>query len=265
MFIKRDDLIHPFISGNKWRKLKYTLAAARKAGKYHLVSFGGPYSNHLHALAYAAKVFGFKSTGIVRGETVSNSMLEMNRNWGMNLVFANRTAYRDRQTLFEQHAGHDPEAFFVDEGGAGETGMLGCEEIIYELEESYDHIFCAVGTGTTLRGLVSGIAKAGKIIRAEGICVLKGAEKMDEDWKRETSDYRLHHRFHEGGYAKHSPQLLAFMKSFYEASGIELDHVYTGKMMKAICTLAAEDYFKPGASVLCLHTGGLFGLSGLTK
>ena len=157
VFIKRDDLIHPFISGNKWRKLKYLLRQAQTENKSRLVTFGGAYSNHLLATAAAAAKFGFKSTGIVRGEPVNNDTLFLCRLHGMDLLFTSRETYRDKPALFKKYFGDDPEAFFIDEGGASAEGAKGCSELIDELTETYDHIFCACGTGTTAAGIINGI------------------------------------------------------------------------------------------------------------
>src|SRR5476651_1892869 len=157
VFIKRDDLIHPIVSGNKWRKLKYLLKKAQLTNKTHLVTFGGAYSNHLLATAAAAAKFGFTSTGFVRGEQVDNDTLFLCRLHGMNLLFTDRESYRDKPALFQKYFGDDPDAFFIDEGGASAEGAKGCSELIDELPEAYDHIFCACGTGTTAAGIVNGI------------------------------------------------------------------------------------------------------------
>src|SRR3978361_173092 len=141
VFIKRDDLIHPFISGNKWRKLKYILKQAAAQNKTHLVTFGGAFSNHLLATAAAAAKFGFKATGIVRGEEVNNDTLFLCRLHGMNLLFTDRESYRDKSALFNKYFAGDADAFFIDEGGASAEGAKGCSELLHELTQSYDHIF----------------------------------------------------------------------------------------------------------------------------
>src|ERR1700742_163999 len=146
LFIKRDDLIHPIISGNKWRKLKYLLKQAQAESKTRLVTFGGAYSNHLLATAAAAAKFGFKSTGIVRGEEVNNDTLFLCRLHGMDLLFTDRESYRNKPALFKLHFANDTDAFFIDEGGASSLAAKGCSELIDELLEPYDHIFCACGT-----------------------------------------------------------------------------------------------------------------------
>jgi 1-aminocyclopropane-1-carboxylate deaminase len=267
VFLKRDDLIHPFISGNKWRKLKYTLQNAVHTNKTHLVSFGGAYSNHLNALACAAATFGFKATAFVRGEAISNQMLALNKLWGMELIFVDRTAYKNKIELFEKHFSKDEKAYFIDEGGAGPFGAKGCEEIVTELTETYDKIFCAVGTATTLQGVAQAIKNRGLPIKAEGICVLKGGEGIDANMKENGLEdyYKIHYQFHEGGYAKTNPELFDFIKLFAGKTGILLDQVYTAKMMKAVFTLAELDYFEPNSKILCVHTGGLLGLLGVLK
>ncbi len=268
VYIKRDDLIHPFISGNKWRKLKYTLADAQQKNKNHLVSFGGAYSNHLNALACAGAMFGFKTTAFIRGdEGVSNQMLALNKLWGMEFIYTDRTSYKDKEILFENYFGQNEQAYFVNEGGAGILGAKGCEEIVTELTENYDKIFCAVGTATTLLGITQAIKNKQLTTKAEGICVLKGAENIDEELqKNQLQDYyKIHHQFHEGGYAKSHPKVMDFITMFASQTGILLDQVYTAKMMMAVFTLAQQDYFEPNSKILCVHTGGLLGLLGVLK
>ncbi|RYZ98582.1 MAG: pyridoxal-phosphate dependent enzyme, partial [Sphingobacteriaceae bacterium] len=157
VFIKRDDLIHPLISGNKWRKLKYILKQAQSENKTHLITFGGAYSNHLLATAAAAAKFGFRSTGFVRGEEVDNDTLFLCRLHGMELRFTDRESYRDKAALFNKFYGDDEQAFFVDEGGASAEAAKGCSELVDELTDTYDHLICACGTGTTAAGIINGI------------------------------------------------------------------------------------------------------------
>lgn len=267
VYIKRDDQIHPYISGNKWRKLKFTLNDAVQKNKTHLVSFGGAYSNHLNALACAGALFGFKTTAFIRGEAVSNQMLALNKLWGMELIFVDRTAYKNKIELFDKHFSNDDKAYFIDEGGAGKFGAKGCEEIVTELTETYQKIFCAVGTATTLQGIAQAIKNNGLPTKAEGICVLKGADEIDVHLKENNlvDYYKIHHQFHEGGYAKINPELFDFIKYFASKTGILLDQVYTAKMMKAVFTLTEQDYFEPNSKILCIHTGGILGLLGVLK
>jgi len=266
VFIKRDDLIHPIISGNKWRKLKYILEKAHLEQKKHLVTFGGAYSNHLLATAAAAARFGFRSTGIVRGEQLGNDTLFICRLHGMKLIFTDRENYRDKPGLFEKYFGQDDEAFFIDEGGASAEGAKGCSELIGELTDNYDHIFCACGTGTTAAGIINGINKKALKTRFHGIPVLKNGGFLKdeiENFLLQPSDFDLHTEYHFGGYAKTNDELIGFVKQFVASTGILIDPVYTAKMMFALYDLAAKDYFKRGEKILAIHTGGIWGLLGM--
>ncbi|UKJ06518.1 1-aminocyclopropane-1-carboxylate deaminase/D-cysteine desulfhydrase [Solitalea lacus] len=267
VFIKRDDLIHPFISGNKWRKLKYVLADARSLDKTHLVSFGGAYSNHLLALACAGAMFNFKTTGIVRGDEprILNHQLFLCKQFGMELQFVSREKYRQKEDLYNDRFGNDAQTYFIDEGGAGSLALPGCAEILNELHENYDHIFLACGTGTTLAGIALGAAQQHLTTRIEGVAVLKGADFLYTDIQQligSEATYTLHLDYHQGGYAKTNPGYLNWLYSFNK-KGLLLDHVYTGKMMYAVFDLIQKDYFKPGSKILTIHTGGLIGLLGL--
>src|SRR3546814_633480 len=185
LFVKRDDMIHPFISGNKWRKLRYLMEESQRQGKTHMVSFGGAFSNHLLALATAGARFGFRTTGFIRGEeTVPlNDTLFLCRQFGMQLLYIRRQDYRERkQELFQEYFGHDPFAFYIDEGGRSPLGAKGCSELLDELSRPYDHIIVPCGTGTTLAGIAGGLADRnmnGTI--AEGIAVLKNAAFLEKD------------------------------------------------------------------------------------
>ena len=266
VFIKRDDLIHPLISGNKWRKLKYILQKASAENKKHLVTFGGAYSNHLLATAAAAAKFGFKSTGIVRGEEVENDTLFLCRLHGMKLLFADRESYRDKPALFIKYFGDDTEAFFIDEGGSSVEGAKGCAELVDELTETYDHIFCACGTGTTAAGIMNGLQAHQLPTKFNAIPVFKNGEFMRSEidqYLTKPSDYQLHTDYHFGGYAKTTHDLIDFIKTFVADTGILIEPVYTGKMLYAIYDLAAKGYFKRGSKILAVHTGGLIGLLGM--
>jgi len=266
VFIKRDDLIHPIISGNKWRKLKYLLKQAQAENKSHLVTFGGAYSNHLLATAAAAAKFGFKSTGIVRGEAVNNDTLFLCRLHGMNLLFTDRESYRDKPALFSKHFAEDEQAFFIDEGGASAEGAKGCSELIDELTETYDHIFCACGTGTTAAGIINGIEKRQLSIQFHAVPVFKNGDFIKDEISRFLTipeNYHLHTGYHFGGYGKADNTLIDFVKQFVAATGILIEPVYTGKMLYAIYDLAAKNYFAPGSRILAIHSGGIWGLLGM--
>jgi 1-aminocyclopropane-1-carboxylate deaminase len=266
VFIKRDDLIHPIISGNKWRKLKYILKKAQAENKGHLVTFGGAYSNHLLATAAAAAKFGFESTGIVRGEPVNNDTLFLCRLHGMVLIFADRESYRDKPALFNKYFANDPAAIFIDEGGASAEGAKGCSELTDELTEPYDHIFCACGTGTTAAGIINGINIHSLNTKFHGIPVLKNGEFLRDEINKfllQPADFHLHTAYHFGGYGKADENLINFIKQFVASTGILIEPVYTGKMFYALYDLAAKRYFKHGESILAVHTGGIWGLLGM--
>ncbi len=267
VFIKRDDLIHPLISGNKWRKLKYPLIAARAQGKDHLVTFGGAYSNHLLATAAAAAKFGFKATGIVRGEEVQNDTLFMCRLHGMQLIFTDRDSYRDKPALFSKFFGDDKDTFFIDEGGASAEAAKGCSELVAELPQTYDHLFCACGTGTTAAGIINGLNQQKLPTTFHAVPVFKGGGFMREEIDRYLEPtppaYQLHTDYHFGGYAKTTPELIDFIKAFVAQTGILIEPVYTGKMLYALFDFIRENHFAPGSSILAIHSGGIWGLLGM--
>jgi 1-aminocyclopropane-1-carboxylate deaminase len=266
VFIKRDDLIHPIISGNKWRKLKYLLKQAQAENKIHLVTFGGAYSNHLLATAAAAAKLGFKSTGFVRGEEVNNDTLFLCRLHGMNLIFTDRDSYRDKPTLFNKYFSGDTHAFFIDEGGASSLAAKGCSELVNELTDTYDHVFCACGTGTTAAGIINGLSEHKLSTQFHGIPVLKNGAFLRKDidpYLERPIEYHLHTAYHFGGYGKVSDGLLEFVKQFVASTGILIDPVYTGKMLYALYDLAAKGNFEPGSRILAIHTGGVWGLLGM--
>lgn len=266
VFIKRDDLIHPIISGNKWRKLKYLLKEAQTQNKTHLVTFGGAYSNHLLATSAAAAKFGFKSTGFVRGEEVSNDTLFLCRLHGMNLIFTDRESYRNKSALFDNHFANNNDAFFIDEGGSSALGAKGCGELIDELSEGYDHVICACGTGTTAAGILNEITKHQLSTQFHGVPVLKNGEFLRKDidtFLEKSANYNLHIDYHFGGYGKVNDDLIRFVKQFVATTGILIEPVYTGKMLYALYDLASKSYFQRGSRILAVHTGGIWGLLGM--
>ena len=266
LFVKRDDLIDPYISGNKWRKLKYILAKAKADHKTHLVTFGGAYSNHLVATAAAASRSGLTATAFVRGEEVQNELLLLCSLFGMKLIFTDRESYRDKDQLFDQYFSSNVQAYFINEGGASVEATIGCAEVIGELAEPYDHIFCAAGTGTTAAGLLRGIQQHQLNTKLHIIPVLKGASFIREEIAHYTpisSHLELHLDYHFGGYAKTTPELISFIKTFTAKTGLLLDPVYTAKMFYAIQDLAKQGIIGKDEKVLAIHTGGLMGLFGM--
>lgn len=267
LYIKRDDLIHPFISGNKWRKLKYLIAKAQVENKKTLVTFGGAYSNHLLATACAAALKGFKSVGFVRGEELdaSNNTLFLCEQFGMQLIFVDRIAYLDKYALFQKHFNEHPSAFFIDEGGRSDEAILGCAELIAELPQSYDHIVLAAGTGSTVCGVLNGCEKHQLNTKIHAVVVHKGLAEI-ENYVAEKSTYKnfqIHSDFHFGAYAKTSPNLISFMKNFQQNTGILLDPVYTAKALYALYQFIENGTIKPHEKVLFIHTGGLIGSLGM--
>ena len=265
-YLKRDDLIHPLISGNKWRKLKYVLQEARHQQKTHLVTFGGAFSNHLLATAAAAATFGFKTTGFVRGDKVHNDTLFMCRLLGMKLIFTDRESYQHKPELFAAYFQNDPEAFFIDEGGASALAAKGCSELVNELPEKYDHLFCPCGTGTTAAGIINGLNNNHLSTQFHAVPVLKNAGWMQQEIEKyllKEASFINQTNYAFGGYAKTTPALLAFIKQFIAKTGILIDPVYTGKMLFAIYDLAEKNYFSSNSKILAIHTGGSFGLLGM--
>lgn len=266
LYVKRDDLIDPYISGNKWRKLKYILEKAKAERKNHLVTFGGAYSNHLVATAAAAARSGLQATAFVRGEEVKNEMLLICSLYGMNLIFVDRESYKNKAGLYQRHFGSNDSTYFIDEGGASAEAVQGCSEIISELTETYDHIFVAAGTGTTAAGLLKGIQDAGLNTKLHVIPVLKGGSFIADEIVRYTALSKhliLHTDYHFGGYAKTTPALLDFIKKFTQETGVLIDPVYTAKMFYAILDLYQQHQILPTDSILAIHTGGLLGLLGM--
>lgn len=263
--IKRDDMIHPFISGNKWRKLKYNLIKAEEEGKRKLVTYGGAWSNHLLATACSGATNGYETIAFVRGDLVQNPILSMCQLFGMKLIFVSRDLYKDKISLFEQLENKE-HYYFIDEGGAGLEATKGCEELIGELGRTYDHIFCAAGTGTTVAGLAKGMAKNNLLTKLHVIPVLKGGDFIKDEMtnlQAPLAQTILHTGYHFGGYAKTKPELIHFVKEFIAETGIMIEPTYTGKALYAVHDLIANDYFEEGSELLFIHTGGLTGLLGM--
>jgi len=267
LYIKRDDLIHPYISGNKWRKLKYLIQTAQLQNKKTLVTFGGAYSNHLLATACAAALKGFKSLGFVRGEELdaSNHTLFLCEQFGMKIIFVDRISYLNKAALFEKYFSNNNDAFFIDEGGRSDEAILGCSELIDELPQTFDHIVLAAGTGSTFCGILKGCAKHNLSTKVHAIVVHKGIPEIVDYTIAKTSyaHYSIQDNYHFGAYAKTSPDLISFMKKFQQATGILLDPVYTAKALYALYDLIQQGVIQAKEKVLFIHTGGLIGNLGM--
>ena len=273
--VKREDLTDPELGGNKWHKLKYNLQAARQQGKQTLLTFGGAWSNHIYACAAAGKRFGLNTIGVIRGEphTVLNPTLSFARACGMQLHYVDRKTYRDKNspafiTQLQQLYG---DFYLIPEGGNNALAMQGCAELAREIEQPFDVISCACGTGTTLAGISLGLQAHQNAI---GFAVLKGADFLRNDISKmlltDTAqvthdNWRLETAYHFGGYARSSASLLAFMREFERDHGFQLDAVYTAKMFYGLFDMIKKGYFKPGTRIIALHSGGLQGNAGLIK
>lgn len=278
LLVKRDDLLHPHISGNKWRKLKYNLAEAQRLGCTKLVTFGGAYSNHLAATAAAGMEYGFSTMGVVRGERCEplNPTLKYVEMCGMELFYASRANFRNKSNtdILRDLNFETKGCYILPEGGANGLALPGCREIVDETEaqlgELPDYLVVACGTGATLAGLASGLRGRS---HALGVAVLKGefhqveVEKMLAEHHRGPlpSNWSVDTAHHWGGYAKHKPALVEFINEFKATQGLPLDPVYTGKAMFAIFDLAAQGFFPKNSTVLLVHTGGLQGIAGFNE
>ena len=279
--IKRDDLLHTDISGNKWRKLKFNLLEARKQGKNHILSFGGAYSNHIHALAAAGFYFGFQTSAIIRGEPhyANNPTLKQAQQWGMKLHFVTRKEYQKRADLgyLQQLQLQFPEAIIVPEGGSNALAIQGVKELCHEIKMQTDkrinHVLTATGSGGTLAGLIAGFSgyDSEPETKITGIAVLKEAQYLNQKVvellaqaeQQINTSWQLQTQFHGGGYAKVSEQLAEFCLQFENRHGIPIEPIYTGKMLFALFELIKKDYFCSGDNIIAIHTGGLQGLRGL--
>lgn len=268
--IKRDDLIHPHISGNKYRKLKYNLLQAEKESKDTLLTFGGAYSNHIAATASAGKEFGFKTIGIIRGDELAinleetlkkNHTLQFAASCGMQFKFVSRTDYRKKheQAFIHQLKQDYGDFYLVPEGGTNQLAVKGCTEILSKDTEQFDWITTAVGTGGTISGIINASKAHQKVI---GFPALKGDFLTAEIQHYATKkNWKLNSDFHFGGYAKTSEELIIFINTFKKETGIALDPVYTGKMMYGLVDLIRNNYFDSGSKILVIHTGGLQGIA----
>ena len=266
LFILREDLIHPHISGNKWRKLYYNIDAAKQNELTRLITFGGAYSNHIAATAAAGKEFGFKTLGFIRGEEQLplNSTLSYAKDCGMEFRYLSRSDYRLKNdpAFLKSLLKNEKEYYLIPEGGTNKLAVKGCEEILTNLSIDFDYVCCACGTGGTISGLINSLKSSQKAI---GFPALKGAHFLNEEIEKFTnnSQWELNLDYHFGGYAKAKPDLINFMNSFKAKHNITLDPAYTGKMLFGLWDLIEKDYFRAGSTIIAVHTGGLQGIDGM--
>lgn len=278
LFVKRDDLIHSEISGNKWRKLKFNVEKFKQNKYDSILTFGGAYSNHIAATASSGNALGIPTIGIIRGDELnenSNATLKRASENGMRLVFVSRSMYSERyeRIYHEELRAEFGNSLIVNEGGANYHGVLGCGEILSEINFVPDYIYSASGTGTTVAGLLLSskttkvisvpVFKSGGFIRDDVKGLLNQFQLGDEllNDKMSLLDLSLEHHF--GGYGKFNQTLIDFINDFYKETNLKLDQIYTGKMMFALLEDIKQGKFNIGEKIIALHTGGLQGLSSI--
>ncbi len=268
--IKREDLIHPYISGNKYRKLKFNIRKALEIKSKTLLTFGGAYSNHIAAVASAGKAFGFETIGVIRGDELKlkknlNPTLQFAKANGMRFKFDSREDYRNKTNIdFVSKLRNEFDDFYlIPEGGTNSLAIQGCEEILHKDDEAFDYICCAVGTGGTISGIINASKKHQQVL---GFPALKN-DLLQLDIRKfaNQENWKLITDYHFGGYGKIKPELIAFINRFKKTNGIPLDPIYTGKMMYGIFDLIEKGFFLNGSKVLAIHTGGLQGIDGMNE
>ncbi|HCY75870.1 MAG TPA: 1-aminocyclopropane-1-carboxylate deaminase [Ignavibacteriales bacterium] len=273
-FIKREDLTDEFISGNKFYKLKYNLIEAEKLGFNTLLTFGGAYSNHIHATAAAGKKYGFNTIGIIRGEEQFplNPTLSSARANGMKIEYIDRKSYRNKydESLIQTFKEKFGDFYLIPEGGSNHLAIKGCAEIISSITTDFSFICSACGTGGTLAGLILGLDSKSFAL---GFSVLKGGSFLNQNvrtllayyQKERLNNFQINLDYHFGGYAKTSNVLNRFCKAFEEQHNIPIEPIYTGKMFFGIYDLINNNFFPPNSTIVAIHTGGLQGLQGLKE
>jgi 1-aminocyclopropane-1-carboxylate deaminase len=270
LYIKREDLLHPIISGNKFRKLKYNLIQAKKENKSVLLTFGGAFSNHVLAVAAAGYEYGFKTIGIIRGEELKDKMaenptLQKAKELGMVFDFVSREEYRNKNNsaFIKQLEKQFGDFYLLPEGGTNDLAVQGCEEILTEDDAVFDYICCAVGTGGTISGVINCSKSSQQVL---GFPALKG-DFLNEDICSfaKNKNWELIPDYHFGGYAKVSDELISFINEFYQKHQVPLDPIYTGKMVFGVLDLIKKKKFSDNAKILMIHTGGLQGVAGMNN
>lgn len=266
--IKREDLIHPFISGNKYRKLKYNIKTAKSINSKSLLTFGGAFSNHIAAVAYAGKESNFNTIGIIRGDELKlkdelNPTLKFAQTFGMRFKFVSREAYRKKtnSAFLDNLRDEFGDFYLLPEGGTNDLAVKGCEEILNGEDFNFDYICCAVGTGGTISGLINASKVHQEVL---GFPALKG-DFLQEDIRKfaKQENWKLITNYHFGGYGKIKPELIAFINRFKNDYNILLDPIYTGKMMYGLFDLIEKGFFPTESKILAIHTGGLQGIAGV--
>lgn len=272
--IKREDEIHPDVSGNKFRKLKYNLKKAKELGKTTLLTFGGAFSNHILATAVAGNITGFKTIGLIRGDELGkdlektlqqNTTLRKAHEHGMFFHFVDRSSYRNKNDISFQEKLKNKfgDFYLIPEGGTNELAIKGCEEILVDKDSQFDYICSAIGTGGTISGLIKASKDHQKVL---GFPALKGDFLKDEIQKYvQKTNWELITDYHFGGYAKYNDDLIRFMNKFFAETNILLDPFYTAKMLFGILDFVQKEYFEKGSKIVAIHTGGLQGIAGFNE
>ncbi len=267
----REDLNHPFISGNKYWKLKYNLEKAKELGKSSLLTFSGARSNHIYAFAAAGKAFGFETIGVVRGDECRelSPTLKFATECGMKIYQVSREQYRNKTdgSFLAELSEKFGDPFIIPEGGSNELAVKGCSEMIENLQFSPDFLCSAVGTGGTLAGMIRGKKGNSQIL---GFSALKGGGFLKKDIENLLGDevltnWEIIDQYHFGGYAKCTPELVSFINDFKEQFSIPLEPIYTAKMIWGILDLISKDFFPANSEIIAIHTGGLQGLKGFEE
>lgn len=275
LWLKREDQIHPYVSGNKFRKLKYNILEAQKQQKKTLMTFGGAFSNHILAVAAAGNAEQLKTVGVIRGDELgrhlektlaTNPTLKKATEYKMQFEFISRENYRDKMDsnflaeLQEKYGDY----YLIPEGGTNELAVKGCEEILTKDDEQFDYICSCVGTGGTISGLILSAKNHQKVL---GFPALKGnfLKSEIESFVGKKHNWELITKYHFGGYGKYSEELIRFINKFKQETEITLDPIYTGKMLFGILDLIREDQIPEGSSILVIHTGGLQGIEGFNS
>ncbi|MEC3966510.1 1-aminocyclopropane-1-carboxylate deaminase/D-cysteine desulfhydrase [Flagellimonas halotolerans] len=268
--IKREDTIHPLISGNKYRKLKYNLLEAEKRGKDTLLTFGGAFSNHIAATAYAGHEQGLKTIGVIRGEELENKWqdnptLKLAHEHGMKFHFISRNHYRlkSEASFIQDLKERFGDFYLLPEGGSNALAVKGCAEILTQHDAKFDYICSAAGTGGTVAGLINASQGHQTVL---GFPALKGNFLIEEIRTfADNNRWRLVTDYHFGGYAKMDSDLVGFINQFRKETGVPLDPIYTGKMLFGIFDLVKRNVFPPETQILAIHTGGLQGIKGMNQ
>lgn len=270
LYIKREDLLHPYISGNKFRKLKYNVEEALKIEAKMLITFGGAFSNHILATAAAGKEYGIATVGIIRGEEwkdklFENPTLSLAKEFGMEFEFVSRSIYAQKEEvgylkdIEQRYVG----CYILPEGGTNSLAIKGCEEILEPVDSDFDYVCCAVGTGGTITGIINTSKENQKIV---GFSALKGNFLSDVICNFVTKkNWTMNSDYHFGGYGRVTDELIAFLNDFYKSTSIPLDPIYTGKMMFGVLDMIQKRDFLDNSKILLIHTGGLQGIKGINQ